>query len=74
VWPKGVKDETAAELLKNILSCAYLRIKPEADKELILAAFACGDELADVKTMKAAGISVRQDERFYIQVKEEEVS
>jgi len=76
VWPKGTTDATAVELLQAKLLPEYIRTKHEPDKEKILAEFAADDPVSEqwAVTLGKAGIRIRQDERFYIDPKEEKVA
>jgi len=73
VWPKGVTDKTAGAFLGDMRLDEFARVVWEADKEKILREFAT-NEPSQSAELTRAGISVRQDERFYIQVKEEEIA
>jgi len=76
-WPKGTTDSAAVEFLEKQGLDLFIRVKEEPDKERILAEFANENTMFDqpnLAKLRGAGISVKQDERFFITVKEEEVA
>lgn len=72
--PRGAdEEELAATLAESGLDC-YVRVRRELDKPRILAAVADTAAADDSDAVLAAyGIRVRQSERFYAEVREEEV-
>ena len=66
------KWETVLELLKKLNLVKYVRTKEEIDKDAILASYA-SKEIDDQK-LAAVGLKIDQDEKFFIDIKWEEIT
>ena len=66
------KWETVLELLKKLNLVKYVRTKEEIDKDAILASYA-SKEIDDQK-LAAVGLKIDQDEKFFIDIKWEEIA
>jgi len=75
---KKYNVKTTIELIKKLGLTAYLRVKEELNKEMILADYRSPDESGKSETNKlddsklsAIGLRVDQDESFFIEIKKE---
>ncbi len=66
------KWDTVLELLKKLGLVKYVRTKEDVDKEAVLASYAA-KEIDDQK-LAAVGMKIDQEEKFFIDIKWEEIS
>ena len=64
--------DTVLELLKKLGLVKYVRVKEDVDKEAVLASYAA-KEIDDQK-LAAVGLKIDQDEKFFIDIKWEEIT
>ena len=72
---RGRKEEDVVEeMLEAGDAEAYLRRVVELDRQRIIAAWLCTDGIAAAAFLERFGISVKQTERFYAEIKREEAA